>query len=558
MMRLEPYQEVVGTGPAYRWRLPLPGGGEPAPGGRRLRSVWYIGLPLTSAHRGSHSGGGALIPGVSGQERYLNEATVYPHASLVEMITYHHVCFPVIDWRYLDLSHHDWADIAAEIEETPPDVAAFSVYTATAPWAYIVAAAIKKANPNAVVVFGNDHPGVLHEEVLTGAYGSRLVDFVSIGNNGPFTMMGLLYALQGRLELTDVPSVAYRGTGGGVVRQTAPTFPLERRMLPDYTLIEKTLEEEYDGAFALWYQRHYSLPRMITLPIDGGCHWGSRPSRRCKHCSIQGLTPKVANVDSVLAGLESAVGVLGANVYAAGDSTLGFSREQWGGGFSFLDELAEACERSPVLRVHRFMLAYGLVPEFLSAARLCKGFVRTWNVGIEAFSPRLLRADSKGINRGQEQTMQALDLARELDYRLYISGILGLPGTTLDLLKSEVDSWLKLTASYQEIITTVSVAAPAIIPGSRMYWELFNDVPAVRALHGELLPNRRLTEIYIARNTDVTLADVEAAVADLGRAVVATERSGPPVKFGGYMFGGVDAMEKAELSLLQDTLRGLA
>lgn len=552
-MQLEPYQEVVGETGRYNWRLPLPGDGT-GTGGRRLRSVWYIGLPLTSAHRGSHSGGGALVPGVDGQERYRNEATVYPHASLVEMITYHHLCFPLLDWRYLDLSHADWDRVAAEIADSPPDVAAFSVYTATAPWAYIVAAAIKQANPRAIIVFGNDHPGVLHEEVLRGRYGSRLVDFVSIGNNGPYTMMGLLYHLQGRLDLAAVPSVAYRGNDGAVVRQPAATLPLARRLLPDYSLIEKTLEKHYDPAFALWYQRHYELPRMITLPLDGGCHWGSRPSRRCKHCSIQGLTPKVAAMDAVVPALEAAVGGLRSNVYAAGDSTLGFSADQWGGRFTFLDELAAACAASPVLRDHRFLLAYGLVPEFLRSAELCQGFVRTWNVGLEAFSPHLLKADSKGINRGQEQTVQALDLARKLDYRLYVSGILGLPGTTVDLLRSEVESWAEITSAYQEIITTVSVAAPAIIPGSRMYWELYNEDAAVRSRHGELLPNRRLTELYLARNTSVTLADVEAALTDLGTAVVATERSPSPVKFGGYMFGGVDDTERTELRLLHDLL----
>jgi radical SAM superfamily enzyme YgiQ (UPF0313 family) len=557
-MRLEPYEEAVGETGRYRWQLPLDAAGEASASARRLRSVWYIGLPLTSAHRGSHSGGGALVPRLGGQERYLNEGTVYPHASLVEMITYHLLCFPLVDWRYLDLSHHNWADISEEIAESPPDVAAFSVYTATAPWAYIVAAAIKRANPAAIVVFGNDHAGVLHEEVLTGKYGSRLVDFVSIGNNGPYTMMGLLYFLQERLDLAAVPSVAYRGADGKVVRQSAATYPLNRRLLPDYSLIEKTLERDYDPAFALWYQRHYGLPRMITLPLDGGCHWGSRPSRRCKHCSIQGLTPKVADVERVVPALEAAVGRLGANVYAAGDSTLGFSREQWRGEFSFLDDLAEACDRSPVLRGHRFMLAYGLVREFLSSAPLCQGFVRTWNVGIEAFNPKLLKADSKGINGGHQQTMEAFDLARRLDYRLYISGILGLPGTTMELLDAEVKNWVELTHMYQEIITTVSVAAPAIIPGSRMYWELFNADPAVRDWHGELLPNRLLTERYIARNTDVTLADVEAALADLAGAVVSTEQSRHPVKFGGYMFGGVDATETHERRLLDELLRGHA
>jgi hypothetical protein len=122
-------------------------------------------------------------------------------------------------------------------------------------------------------------------------------------------------------------------------------------------------------------------------------------------------------------------------------------------------------------------------------------------------------------------------------------------------LRSEVENWVELTHSYQEIITTVSVAAPAIIPGARMYWDLYTSEARVRDWHGELLPSRALTELYISRNTDVTLADVEAALADLGSAVVATEATGTPVKFGGYMFGGVDTTEEMERRLLHDLLR---
>lgn len=547
-MSLQPAQEVVGADPRYNWELPLPRAGRP---GRRIRSVWYFGLPLTSAHRGGHSGGGALIDGVGGQERYLNEGTVYPHAALVEMITYQKLCFPEISWRYDDLSHSTWPEVQAAIAADPPDLAAFSVYSATALWAFIVAAEIKRNKPDAVIVFGNDHAGVLCHEILTGTYGSRLVDMVSTGNNGPFTMMGLIYALQGRLDLGRVPSLAYRH-GATVVDQRAPTFPLDRRILPDYRLIEDQLERHYDKAFEVWYARHYRLKRMVTLPLDGGCTWGRRPERRCKHCSIQGLTPKTTDVRAILPVLETVVGTLGSNVYAAGDSTLGFSKDQWGGDISFLDELAVACDRSPILREHRFMLAYGLVYEFLQSAELCRGFVRTWNVGLEAFDPKLLKGDSKGINKGPDRVHEALELAVRLDYRLYISGIMGLPGTTLGLLRSEVDNWLALAETYRDAITTISVAPPGIIPGSRMYWEMYSDEPDIRAVHGEILPTRRLTEEYIRKNTEVRLADVEAAIADVARGVItlAGERGG--LKFGGYMLGGTDAEEHAERRLLEE------
>jgi radical SAM superfamily enzyme YgiQ (UPF0313 family) len=229
---------------------------------------------------------------------------------------------------------------------------------------------------------------------------------------------------------------------------------------------------------------------------------------------------------------------------------LGFSRSQWGGNLAYLNEMADECARSPVLRGHRFMLAYGLVYEFLQSAELCRGFVRTWNVGLEAFDPKLLKGDSKGINRDAERIYEALELARKLDYRLYISGILGLPGTTLEKLRTEVAMWLKMAEEYRDIITTVSVAPPSLIPGSRMYWDAFQALPEVRSWHGEILPSRRLTELYVREATDVGLPDIEAAVNDVGRAVIALGKGHGDMKFGGYMFGGRDYEEAAERALL--------
>ncbi len=318
------------------------------------------------------------------------------------------------------------------------------------------------------------------------------------------------------------------------------------------------MEEHYDRAFDLWYSQHYDLKRMVTLPIDGGCQWGRSPRRRCKHCSIQGLTPKVAPVASVVQSFETLVGELESNVYAAGDSTLGFSTAQWGGEFSFLDELAEGCEKSSILRGRRFMLAYGLVAEFLKSAHVCKGFVRTWNVGIEAFDATLLRGDSKGINRNAALIHEALELAKSLDYRLYASGILGLPGTTLADLRKEVDNWLALAEAYSDIITTISVAPPAVIPGSRMYWDVYVQFPAIRALHGELLPCRRLTEFYVRQFTDVTLEDIEAATAEVARGTLLMGKGkARAMKFGGYMMGGVDSEERKEHEILRNVFSEL-
>src|SRR5690348_18014907 len=81
-MGLEPIEEVVGSDVRYNWELPLPA--YDSRRSRRIRSVWYLALPLTSAHRGGHSGGGAPVQDGGEQDRYANEGTVYPHAGLLE------------------------------------------------------------------------------------------------------------------------------------------------------------------------------------------------------------------------------------------------------------------------------------------------------------------------------------------------------------------------------------------------------------------------------------------------------------------------------------------
>ncbi|MEU9111687.1 hypothetical protein AB0D04_07830 [Streptomyces sp. NPDC048483] len=54
-----------------------------------------------------------------------------------------------------------------------------------------------------------------------------------------------------------------------------------------------------------------------------------------------------------------------------------------------------------------------------------------------------------------------------------------------------------------------------------MYWDRCRSHPAVRAAHGEIIPARRLTELYVRENTDVSLTDVESAIAEVGRGVIA-------------------------------------
>jgi hypothetical protein len=76
--------------------------------------------------------------------------------------------------------------------------------------------------------------------------------------------------------------------------------------------------------------------------------------------------------------------------------------------------------------------------------------------------------------------------------------------------------------------------------------------------HGELLPSRRLSAIYLRENTDVRLEGVEAAVNELGRGILEIGRHGSRTKFGGYMLGGADYSEAEEHALLREFLAMIA
>ena len=183
--------------------------------------------------------------------------------------------------------------------------------------------------------------------------------------------------------------------------------------------------------------------------------------------------------------------------------------------------------------------------------------LRVGKLGVDARS-----REEPGLEverRAAEAIHASLELARTLGYKLYVSGILGLAGTTLRRLREEVEHWLSLAETYQDSMTALAVSLPGVIPGSRMYWELYQSSPEVRGWHGEIVPCRRLTETFIARNTEVRLADVEAAVQDVARGVLGLAANGRnPLKFGGYMLGGKDETEAAERALLDERIARLA
>ena len=126
-------------------------------------------------------------------------------------------------------------------------------------------------------------------------------------------------------------------------------------------------------------------------------------------------------------------------------------------------------------------------------------------------------------------------------------------------LRREVDNWLSLAEEFQDVIMTVSVSLPAVLPGSRMYWDSVHSSREFRSWHGELLPSLQMTEFYIQNNSEIAFADANAALVELGQGIIRiSQNGGNPVKFGGYMLGGKDHAEVAENAIFNDVLGRLS
>lgn len=72
---LKPQFEKVGIDPSYNWSLPLRTRKAPV---KKVKSVWYMALPISSAHRRSNRPYTSVLPSCCGRQR--RHARLHPAA----------------------------------------------------------------------------------------------------------------------------------------------------------------------------------------------------------------------------------------------------------------------------------------------------------------------------------------------------------------------------------------------------------------------------------------------------------------------------------------------
>lgn len=131
--------------------------------------------------------------------------------------------------------------VLGEIEQSNPDIVAFSVYTSTYPWALDIAGQVKQ-KIGAKIVFGGIHATLVPETIIK----NEAVDYV-IEGEGEEALLDLLEALSSKRESLNIPNVWVRKNG--VVTHTPvrpPIADLDSLPLPDKALFKDEINHGDD------------------------------------------------------------------------------------------------------------------------------------------------------------------------------------------------------------------------------------------------------------------------------------------------------------------------
>lgn len=129
------------------------------------------------------------------------------------------------------------------LEEHRPDLAAFTVYTSTFPWALRMAREFKRRSPRTPIVFGGLHPTFEPERTLQ----CPDADFI-IRGEGEGALCDLAHALEHGTDPREIPNLGYRAHDGSPVLN--PLRPLIGNLdalpFPDKGLFERDVNFRND------------------------------------------------------------------------------------------------------------------------------------------------------------------------------------------------------------------------------------------------------------------------------------------------------------------------
>lgn len=154
-----------------------------------------------------------------------------------------------------------------------PDLVALSVYTKHVPDSLVIAKAIKKRNPDVVIVAGGPHPSAAPELAQ-----QEDIDFCVIGE-GELTFVELLDAICDRKPFNDINGISYQGNNGELII-TSQRDRIENLDLLPAPLHARTCYQE--NGYSV-YDRPNAELSCASMVCSRGCPYN------CKFCSSPDL-----------------------------------------------------------------------------------------------------------------------------------------------------------------------------------------------------------------------------------------------------------------------------
>lgn len=358
----------------------------------------------------------------------LNETTYTP-LGLISLAAFIRKEFSV---KIIDLRFQSVDFLYRQIGESKPLAVGFSMLTGSCIKQIIeISKEIKRKYPKVKIIVGGIHPTFFPEQTLE----NPSIDFVVI-NEGEKTLLDLLAAIKNGIDLSGIGNLGWKDKKGRkhINKRTESFLPMDDLPTPAWDLIDV---EKYIGRLSSGLDEWVApgeprLSQVINMYTSKGCPF---PCSFCYNLNFNRRQWRAKNADKAVAEMEMLHKKYGINYFIIHDD-------------NFVVDRRRALKIAELIREKGMKIKYSIDaridyfdPDFLKKLKdsgLCE--IR---VGCESGSNRVLKEIiQKRIT--VEQTIKAVEVARDLDLKLILSFVIGWPTETISERQETINLVLKL------------------------------------------------------------------------------------------------------------------
>jgi radical SAM superfamily enzyme YgiQ (UPF0313 family) len=304
-----------------------------------------------------------------------------------------------------------------------------------------VAAMARRANPDAVIVWGGIHPSLLPEQTVQ----HPLVDAVVIGE-GEATFLEIVNAVLNGKGAAGIPGtyVQKHGSREIVVGPKRPFIDLNELPLPAYDLIDV---KDYHG---IEHQFDYQSSR--------GCPFRCAFCYNTKFCERRWRKKSPNTVVKELVYLQEEYAIESFGL-VDDEFFIDIKRAE-----AIFDGILESGKRFSIIASCRLDMVRRFSPDLFRKMKRA-GVVQMF-FGAESGSPKMLKAIQKDIT--VEDIVEGARVVAEAGIRPILSFMSGFPGETLEDLKHTIDIILRLW-NVHSLVTVNGIFPFNAYPGTGLY-----------------------------------------------------------------------------------------